>query len=135
MEHVIRGTVPLTEALVENKVDLDPTYCVPYLRKNLKWVIQKGHDSVPVKSLKSLKVGVSSSIVEYPEDYRELPKWTNEETHYDITYQRDGGLQYNDTYLVKSEEAPTVISNTTISQDPGRTGRTPLRRRLARLKF
>jgi hypothetical protein len=135
-EHVIRGSVPLTEALIAKQIDLDPTSCVPYLRKNLKWVVQQGDRSIPIHSLKSIKVGVSSSVVEYPDDYRELPKWKKEETHYDITYQRDGGLQYNETYLVKSEEAPSVISNTSISQDPGpgRT-RTPLRKRFAKLRF
>ena len=40
-EHIIRGTVPLTEALIDKRIDLDPTYCVPYLRKNLKWVIKQ----------------------------------------------------------------------------------------------
>jgi len=41
-EHIIRGTVPLTEALVDKKVDVnDPSSCVPYLRKNLKWVIKQ----------------------------------------------------------------------------------------------
>ncbi|RPA88543.1 Di-copper centre-containing protein, partial [Choiromyces venosus 120613-1] len=104
-EYIIRGSVPLTEALVENKVDLDPAYCVPYLRKNLKWVIKQGDRSIPVKDLKSLKVGVSSSVVEYPKDYHQLPRRKKEETHYDITYKQEGGLQYNDTYLVKSEQA------------------------------
>lgn len=38
--HTIRGSVPLSDALVEKGVDLDPTISVPYLRKNMKWVIQ-----------------------------------------------------------------------------------------------
>lgn len=59
--------------------------------------------------LKSLKVGISSTQVAYSDDYTQLAQWGQAETHYDITDGRDGGLQANETYLVQSVEAPTML--------------------------
>lgn len=64
---------------------------------------------MPVSQLTSLKVGVSSTQVAYSDDYTQLAQWGQAETHYDITDGRDGGLQSNETYLVQSVEAPSVL--------------------------
>lgn len=64
---------------------------------------------MPVSQLTSLKVGISSTQVAYPDDYTQLAQWGQAETHYDITDGRDGGLQSNETYLVQSVEAPIVL--------------------------
>lgn len=41
MSHVIKGTVPLTKALMDNHIGLDPKDVVKYLRENLHWVIKQ----------------------------------------------------------------------------------------------
>jgi tyrosinase len=108
--HVVKGSVPLTQTLIDNNVGLGPETAVPYLKENCHWYIKQGGYSLPLSSLKSLTVGISSTQVAYSDDYTQLAQWGQAETYYEITEGTEGGLQSNQTYLVDSVP---VLSNST----------------------
>lgn len=41
MSHVIKGTVALSQTLIDNNIGLDPESAVPYLKANCDWVIKQ----------------------------------------------------------------------------------------------
>jgi len=93
---VTSGTIPLTGALIEANIGLDPVQVEPYLRPNLHWRVQKVDGTVVDKNdVPSLTVSVSSAWVSYEQGRNfdhPVPRrgdWTN---HGSITHGRRGGM-------------------------------------------
>lgn len=109
-------TVPLTGALVDERVALRPEDAVPALTEELYWVIErvgKGRvEQVPASRLKSLKIAVTSSITEYPRDQKKLPVKRDPLTHYAPTAGKRGGLQRDEAPPVGLKAPPKLDTDT-----------------------
>jgi len=122
-KHVMKmntaGAVYLSDALLEAGCkSLDPEDVVPFLKERLRWVVTiGGYTEVPLKDVPSLKVGISSAEVDYPEDETKLPTYGKFLTHYDVTENRLCGFTHKDEDLVDSAPADPV-SNTVVSLLP-----------------
>lgn len=113
MHNVIQASIPLTQILIDKGVGLDPESAVKFLKQECHWVTKQGGASVPLSELKSLKVAITSTEVEYPEDKSQLAIWGQPYVHTEVTEGKEGGMQPNETYLVQSEVAPLVLDGTT----------------------
>ena len=104
------GAVYITDALLEFGIkSLDPKDVVPFLKTKLIWIARLGGgDMIPLSSLPSLKVGVSSSLVQYPVEDTKLPVYGSFETHYDVTENKKAGFTKGDQKLVDSTPAAPV---------------------------
>lgn len=98
----VTQTVPLTPKLLERTNDLGVGLVSSLLGKHLSWSVNRvcektGHlIPVPVDEIKSLKVSVVSSTVEYSTDMSELPKKLDEMLHLKPTDGKIGGLSAGD---------------------------------------
>jgi len=108
MAHIIRGTVPLSDALEKLGISLSTEDSVTYLEKHLSWAVMQGDTLIPLSSVPSLKVGVASSVVQYPKSPEELPTWGEFETHYQVTHGKAGGMTTSDHGLADTTPAVCV---------------------------
>ncbi|KAI5778604.1 hypothetical protein EDC01DRAFT_634702 [Geopyxis carbonaria] len=107
----ISGTVPLTAALIEAKVSLDPKAVVPYLQANLRWKVMRAGKEVAVSELSSLDVGVSAASVKYFSEEGRLPEYGRWNTYYAVTERKSGGMKVKDGALLESKD---VAANATL---------------------
>ncbi|KAL7274844.1 hypothetical protein RUND412_002242 [Rhizina undulata] len=109
MSHEIKASVPLTQTLINLNIGLDPSVVVSYLQKNLAWCILQNDNSVPLSSLSSLVLGVSSTVVQFPKNANDLPVWGTPQTYTQITNGKAGGLDNNEkSPYLSSVFAPAV---------------------------
>ena len=120
------AVVSLTEALEDAGIDTGNKRAVArYLKDRLKWfmkivgaplvankssadILQDGN-RVDISKYGTLKVGVSSSVVNYEVSDDKLPQWGKFETYYEITEQKTCGLKVKDSHLVDSVDAPKLL--------------------------
>ena len=101
----VSGTMPLTTSLLNSIVagdvsDHSPENVVPYLKKNLHWRIQTTTGAVPqVSDVESLKIQVSTSVVELPNAQHDLPAWGPMVVQYNVTDGRAGGISQGENLI------------------------------------
>ncbi|KAL7267388.1 hypothetical protein RUND412_010029 [Rhizina undulata] len=95
---VVSGSISLTAALLtKGLVDLEPDNVKEYLRQNLHWRVQSPDgDHVANSQLSSLKIIVTSTIVETYDDKSKLPYWGLPQVIKSVTEKRAGGFNEND---------------------------------------
>ncbi|CCX04285.1 hypothetical protein FPQ18DRAFT_280049 [Pyronema domesticum] len=110
MKMDITGAVFLSDALLEAGCEsLDAQHVVPFLKKNLKYVVMKGgYEEVPLEKVTTLKVGISSSEVTFPAETTKLPIFGDFETHLDVTEKMLRGFTQIDLPLINSKPAEIV---------------------------
>ncbi|KAA8895432.1 common central domain of tyrosinase-domain-containing protein [Sphaerosporella brunnea] len=115
----VTGAVYMSDALLEAGCpSLEPADVVPFLKERLQWVIRVGGvEEYPLSKTPSLKVGVSSSDVDYPAEDTKLPVWGEFETHYDVTDLKVCGFTLKDKGLVDSVVAPVVDAAYSVVSD------------------
>lgn len=93
----INASIPLTPALVEKNVGLNPEQTIPVLANELRWVVERSNDEgtgfVAASSPGSLTVSVISNEANYPADKSELPSKGAPVTYVEPTEGKEGGLQ------------------------------------------
>lgn len=95
----MNASVPLTSALVDKNVGLNPSETVPVLKKELSWVVERatgdgtGFTAIKTADLSSLVVSVVSNEANYPADKSQLPSKGDPVTYYEPTEGKVGGLQ------------------------------------------
>jgi tyrosinase len=104
-------TVPVTSALIDEQVSLQPEITVPAL-KGLRWVIERAGKNaggvVPASNFPSLQIAVTSAIINNQPN--ELPAISNQLTHVTPTAGKEGGLQPNDPAPVGEKAPPNLDS-------------------------
>jgi len=98
------GTVPLTQILDERDIEGSVEYISAYLKENLTWVVLANSVPVDVKTLKTLKVAVTSTEVTTPDQLDKLPVWGTPAYHFDCTSGKVGGAS-----TVADIENPTLV--------------------------
>jgi len=74
MDTLVTGALPLTEALIgafesEGLKSLEPAVVLPFLKKNFAWTVTLMNDSsIPIETIRGLKIVIESAIVTIPED-------------------------------------------------------------------
>lgn len=115
-------TVPLTRGLVDRNIALRAEEAAPALSGDLRWEIEKvGGGNVALESVPSLKVIVSSAIVDLGNDPEELPTVSNVLTHFAPTAGKTGGLQRAEPAPI-GEKAPERLDTPTLEVAPAPVG-------------
>ncbi|KAI5791124.1 hypothetical protein EDC01DRAFT_746933 [Geopyxis carbonaria] len=93
-ENTMYGSVALTPALQSNGVELDKETVIKFLKDRLGWLIL-GQDGkfIEFDKLKSLRVGVYASMVQYPSEDDKLPVYGEPEMIPEVTEGKIGGLK------------------------------------------
>ncbi|KAI5781541.1 common central domain of tyrosinase-domain-containing protein [Geopyxis carbonaria] len=107
MSKNVTSTVPLTDELEKKVQSLDDLLeVVPYLTKMLKWSVVGADGEIPLESMPSLKIGVSSAETTYTDGLPQFGKW---ETHYEVTQKKESGYILADDAIIGSTPAPKVL--------------------------